>query len=93
MVAEFAVGDWARVQPGMPSGHCRIPGYLRGKPGRIVALVGVSTLADEGARGVKGDPQPLYTVQFAARDVWPGVEAVSWWVSADLWESYLERCP
>lgn len=90
MKLAFAVGDAARVRVGNPSGHTRVPGYLRGKPGVVIAVIGAFPLADDVARGVRGEPQPLYTLQFAAPDVWgcDGDERGS--ITADLWESYLE---
>jgi len=86
----FAVGDAARVRLGNPRGHCRVPGYLRGKCGRILALAGAFPLADERARGQYSEPEPLYTVRFAANDVWGADGDARLSITAELWESYLE---
>lgn len=89
MKATFAVGDAVAVQSVKPTGHCRVPGYLRGKRGRIVAVVGSYPLADKRARSEQSEPEPLYTVMFYAADVWGGGD-VQLSIAADLWESYLE---
>ena len=90
MKTTYAVGDAARVRLGNPDGHTRVPGYLRGKPGVVIAVVGAFPLADDMARGDRSEPQPLYTVRFAASDVFgtDGDDMAA--ITADLWESYLE---
>lgn len=90
MTPRFTIGDEARVRLGNPGGHCRVPGYLRGKRGRVTAMVGCFTLADDAARGIVSDPQPVYTVAFRAQDIWGDDGAVGLCVTAELWESYLE---
>ncbi len=39
------------------------------------------------------NPQPLYTVAFAAADLWGASERTGDEVCLDLWESYLEPAP
>lgn len=74
-----------------PAGHNRLPRYLRGRRGRIEAVHGSYPLADRRARGeADAAPETLYTVAFAARDLW-GSQAGDDVVCAELWESYLER--
>lgn len=84
----FAAGDAVRVRSIDPDHHTRMPRYVRGQPGVVVEPQGEWPLADDGAQGI---PQPrveqVYTVRFAARDLWGGGEH---WVTVDLWESYLE---
>jgi len=71
-------------------GHTRLPGYLAGVPGRILACHGAHVLPDANAHGLGEAPEPLYTVVFRAEDVWGVAERPGDEVTADLWESYLE---
>ena len=84
----FAVGDRVRVRTVGPEHHTRVPRYVRGHQGVVIESPGEWPLADDRARGVF-DPrvEPVYTVRFAARDLWgDGAH----WVTVDLWQSYLE---
>lgn len=87
--ARFAVGDAVRARVMNPLHHTRLPRYLRGKPGRVVAAHGGHVFPDSNAQGLGERPQWLYTVRFDAAEVWgPDTTAAS--VCADCWESYLE---
>ena len=57
-----------------PSGHTRLPRYVRGRGGNDRAVHGVHVFPDSNAAGRGEDPQWLYSVAFAARDIW-GAEA------------------
>jgi len=67
-----------------------MPGYVRGKGGIIFAHHGGHVFPDASARGEE-KAEHLYTVSFAAPDLWPQAEGRRDRVSVDLWESYLER--
>jgi len=85
----FAAGDRVTTILANPPGHTRLPAYLRGKPGIVVAERGAFPLADLRAAGCDAPPEALYTVGFAGADVW-GVDAeAGTTIYADLWESYL----
>ncbi|WP_206323605.1 SH3-like domain-containing protein [Streptomyces sp. HNM0574] len=86
--ARFGPGDAVRARPGDPAGHTRLPRYARGCTGRVVELTGSWPLADDLAAGSdRPRVEPVYTVAFAARDLWgEGTHEVT----VDLWESYLE---
>lgn len=89
--ALFETGDLVRAKVMNPAGHTRLPRYLRGRAGRIERILGAHVFPDHNAHGGGENPQWLYSVAFAAMDVWglqarPGDE-----VLADLWEPYLER--
>lgn len=72
MSARYRIGDRVRVRVAEPTGHCRTPGYLRGKRGVVVALHGEFRDPEKLAYHKPGLPrQPLYMVRFAHRDVWP----------------------
>lgn len=82
----FHAGDRVHIRTEDPPGHTRVPRYVRGATGTIVELQGLYPLADERARGRSAPPQPVYTVRFAARDLWGSGDHT---VTVDLWESYL----
>lgn len=75
-----------------PSGHTRLPGYLRGRPGRIERVLGTMAFADARAGGDRAASQTVYTVRFAAADVWGADADRGGTICADLFESYLEPC-
>ncbi len=72
-----------------PTGHTRLPRYIRGHPGRIHDFYGWHILPDANAHGEKRG-EPLYSVAFRASDLWPEDGGDNDYVYIDLWESYLE---
>lgn len=91
--ARFKPGDAVRARNMHPVGHTRLPRYLRGHRGEVVAARGAHVFPDSHARGKGEDPQWLYTVRFGARDLWGEDRRASDVVMADLWEPYLEPAP
>lgn len=85
----FAVGQRVIARPMAPAGHTRLPRYVRGRPGRVVLHHGAHVFPDAHAHGRGEQPQHLYSVGFAGRDLW-GEEAFDGEVRLDCWESYLE---
>ena len=85
----FAVGDAVRGKQLGHSGHTRLPGYARGRKGKISAYHGAHLLPDASARGEKR-AEHLYTVGFAASELWAEARDRRDHVFVDLWESYLE---
>lgn len=90
--ARFGVGDRVRMRNGDVPHHTRLPGYARGKIGRIERVHGVHVFADTHAHGLGEQPQWLYTVVFDARELWGDDAARRASVSIDAWEPYLEAC-
>jgi len=84
----FAVGSLVRTRHLNPAHHTRLPRYLRGQRGEVVAVHGAHVFPDANAQGLGEDPRPLYTVRFRAAEVW-GRETKDL-IHADLWEPYLE---
>ncbi len=82
----FEVGDSVRTDERGRSGHTRLPAYARGANGTIHAYRGAHLLPDAGAKG-EDVPEHLYTVGFAARDLFPEVDNDDT-IYLDLWESY-----
>jgi len=89
-MTSFVVGERALVRLGNPQGHTRVPGYLRGRRGEVIAVAGKFVLADDSARGIRGAPQTVYTVRFEAHEIWGDDAPAGVSVTADLWESYLQ---
>jgi nitrile hydratase len=67
-----------------------LPGYARGKIGRIEHVRGVHVFPDANAHGLGERPQWLYTVVFSGRELWGDAATADVSVSIDAWESYLE---
>jgi nitrile hydratase subunit beta len=73
-----------------PTGHTRLPRYVRGKVGTIERVHGVFVFPDTHAHFRGENPQPVYSVRFEARELW-GTEAPPGdAVFVDLWEGYLD---
>jgi len=85
----FEIGQRVRTRAQAATGHTRLPAYLQRTQGVVVALLGEFPFADERAMGRGARAERLYTVRFAARDVWPDAAAGDA-IAADLFESYLE---
>jgi nitrile hydratase subunit beta len=88
--ARFKAGDRVRARNMHPEGHTRLPRYLRGHAGSIVAIHGAHVFPDARAAGQGEDPQWLYAVAFDAREVWGERARPGDSIRADLWEPYLD---
>ena len=88
--ARFTVGQQVRARNLHPTGHTRLPRYVRGKPGTICLDHGVHVFPDANARSLGENPQHLYSVRFAARDLWGEQASARTSVYLDLWDDYLE---
>ena len=86
--ARFASGDHVRTRNLHPHGHTRLPRYMRGHRGEIIAVHGAHVFPDSNAHGWGEDPHWLYTVRFTAQEVWGSGSPDK--IHADLWEPYLE---
>jgi nitrile hydratase len=87
----FEAGDAVRARNLNPTGHTRLPRYVRGHVGMVERWHGAHVFPDVHAHGGGEDPRHLYTVRFAARELWGPDAAAGDSVSLDLWEPYLER--
>jgi nitrile hydratase subunit beta len=87
--AKFPPGTRVRTRSEDPDFHTRLPRYLRGHTGEVIAAGGRWPLPDDVARG-RPDPrvETVYAVRFTAGELWGTGDHT---VTADLWESYLEE--
>jgi nitrile hydratase len=86
----FAVGDAVRSRNMHPQGHTRLPRYARGRNGAVALAHPAANLPDRVVAGLSSEPQTVYTVRFAARELWGPEAAPGEAVYLDLWEDYLE---
>jgi nitrile hydratase len=87
----FAIGDKIVTRNLNPHGHTRLPRYARSRHGVIVAHHGAHVFPDTNAHGFGENPQHLYTVRIAMRELWGADAEANETVLIDLWESYLEK--
>jgi nitrile hydratase len=86
----YRPGDTVRTRNIHPLTHTRLPRYARDKVGVILASRGAHVFPDTNAQLRGENPQPLYTVRFAARALWGDAANPLDTVCLDLWEDYLE---
>jgi nitrile hydratase subunit beta len=90
--SRFLPGDAIRVADHPVLGHCRTPGYLRGKTGMIASIHGTFRDPESLAYHKPGLPaQVLYKVRFRQRDIWAGYTGpADDQLEADIFEHWLE---
>jgi nitrile hydratase len=88
--ARFSVGDRVKIGTIDRQGHNRLPNYLRGQIGTITAERGHVDFPDALAARTGRSPQPVYTVEFLAREVWGNPEARDDRISAEIFQAYIE---
>ena len=86
----FAVGDAVRTRNLHPAGHTRLPGYARGRRGRIALHQGAWVFPDTNAHDLGECPQHVYAVRFDGRELWGEDAEPGTVVHLDCFESYLE---
>ena len=90
VTAKFNVGERVRARNLNPTGHTRLPRYARGKAGTIERDHGVFVFPDTNAHFLGENPQHLYSVRFAAHDLWGDQAAPQDAVYVNLWDDHLE---
>lgn len=85
----FAVGEQVRAKNMSPAGPTRLPGYVRGHAGAVELIQPAAVLPDTNAHFQGENPQYVYSVRFASRELW-GADAETFAVTVELFESYLE---
>jgi nitrile hydratase len=87
---QFKARDAVRARNVNPVGHTRIPRYVRGRSGVIDRDHGVFIFPDTHAAGLGQKPQHVYSVRFAARELWGPEAHPQDAVYVDLWDDYLD---
>lgn len=90
VAGHFCVGQRVRARNINPQGHTRLPRYARGRPGTIQSDHGVFVFSDSDAHGLGEKPQHVYSVRFAAQDLWGNQASQRDSVYIDLWDDHLE---
>lgn len=97
----YAVGQRVRTYAGEVPHHTRLPGYAKGRLGRVERVHGAHVFADAHALGRGEDSRWLYTVLLEGdsdekgerddrSDGERGAQSGDFDVSIDAWEPYLE---
>jgi nitrile hydratase subunit beta len=87
--AAFAVGDAVRAKDVEPTGHTRLPSYVRGHRGTVELVQPAHLLPDTHAHFQGENAQHVYSVRFDSRELW-GDDAERFGLTIELYESYLE---
>ncbi len=92
---DFAVDDQVVVRDIEPVGHAHLPLFMRGKSGVVERRLGDSAFPamptpDGTTKAWESSRQPVYSVRFAARELWgadaPGRDSVNF----SIWHDYLK---
>ena len=86
----LSVGDRIRAKNMHPVTHTRLPRYVRGHVGTVERVLGCHVFPDSNSLGFGENPHWLYTVRFAATELWGPTANPRDSVCLDLWEPYLE---
>lgn len=86
----FQRGQSVRARNMNPADHTRLPRYTHGRLGTIERDYGVFVFPDTNAHERGENPQHVYSVRFAARELWGEQAQATDSVYVDMWESYLE---
>jgi nitrile hydratase len=86
----FGPGDRVRCRAEHVPGHVRLPAYIRGKVGVVVAESPPYPFPDAHAHGVAAEDEPTYDVRFNTADLWPNAADAAF-VHVGVFQSYLER--
>ncbi len=87
---KFQAGQRVRARNINPPTHTRLPRYARGKLGTIERDHGVFVFPDSNAQGLGEKPQHVYSVRFAARELWGEQAPPNDTVIVAMWDDYLE---
>jgi nitrile hydratase subunit beta len=86
----FQAGQRVRARNINPTGHTRLPRYARSKLGTVHRDHGVYVFPDTNAYFLGEKPQHVYSVRFAARELWGEQASPRDSVYIDMWDDYLD---
>ena len=87
---KFKPGDRVTARNINPTGHTRLPRYIRGKTGVVDRDHGVFAWPDTSAHGQGETPQHVYSVRFTAQDLWGADAPARDSLYIDLWDNYID---
>ena len=88
--SRFAAGQRVVARNIHPTGHTRIPRYVRGRTGMVAIDHGVFVFPDTNAHDRGEAPQHCYSVRFTARELWGPDAPEGDCVHVDLWDDHLD---
>jgi nitrile hydratase beta subunit len=88
--ARFNAGDRVRMKNMHPTGHTRLPRYVRGHVGVVESVRGCHVFPDAVVAGRGEEPHWLYAVVFDGRELWGESGDPTLKVSVEAWEPYLD---
>jgi nitrile hydratase beta subunit len=86
----FQAGQRVRARNINPIGHTRLPRYARGKVGTVERDYSVFVFPDTNAHFLGEKPQHVYSVRFAARELWGEQASPRDSIYINMWDDYLE---
>ena len=86
----FAAGDRVRIRNIHPTGHTRLPQYIRGKRGVVELDYGVFAFPDTHAHGLGDKAQHCYRVRFTARELWGPEASERDSLRVDVFDDYMD---
>lgn len=86
----YSAGDVVKIRKTNPTGHTRVPRYVRGRVGTVARYHGVHDFEDEDRDDLPRQ-QPVYSVRFEAAELWGDSADRRGAVYLDMWESHLVR--
>jgi nitrile hydratase subunit beta len=90
VVPRFKPGARVHLRNINPTGHTRMPRYIRDKHGTIERDHGVFVFPDTYAVGKGEKPQHVYLVRFTAQELWGDAARSNDELLVDVWDDYLE---
>ncbi len=87
---KFKAGDKIVTRNINPTGHTRLPRYMRGKRGVVESDHGVFAFPDTSAHGKGETPQHVYSVRFTARELWGSSASDRDSLYLDVWDDYMD---
>ena len=85
----FAAGDAVRAKDIHPSGHTRLPHYVRGRKGTVRRVQPAQVFPDTNAHFQGENTQHVYSVEFQSKELW-GDDGEDFVLNIDLYDDYLE---
>jgi nitrile hydratase len=90
----FKAGDNVKISIRYPIGHFRAPNYIRGKRGRVEAVIEPRAVnnEDEGFGRNAGTKRYYYRIAIPLAELWPGYAgSKSDGLRIEVFETWLER--